>query len=119
MKEIKIKCPAKINLDLRVYPLDKTTGFHPIKSIMQTINLFDYLTIKLNDGNSIVLKGNSDEIPYDEKNICYKAVKLFFEKIKKTYDVKNYIDSNPVLEPALQNYLNSYSSVLKDFELAD
>ncbi len=34
-------------------------------------------------------------------------------------DVKNYIDSNPVLEPALQNYLNSYSSVLKDFELAD
>ena len=94
MKQIKIKCPAKINLDLRVFPLDKKTGFHKIKSIMQTINLFDYITIKLQDGNNIKLMGTSDEIPYDEKNICYKAAKLFFEKTDKTYDVDICIEKN-------------------------
>ena len=94
MKQIKIKCPAKINLDLRVFPLDKKTGFHSIKSIMQTIGLFDFITIKLNDGNNISLFGTSDEIPYDEKNICYKAAKLFFEKINKTFDVSIFIEKN-------------------------
>ena len=78
MKQIKIKCPAKINLDLRVFPKNEKTGYHDIKSIMQTINLFDYLTIKLKDGNDIILTGTSNEIPYDEKNLCHKAAKLFF-----------------------------------------
>lgn len=94
MKTIKIQCPAKINLDLRVFPKDPNTGFHNIKSIMQTINLFDYLTISLKDGNSIKLTGTSKEIPYDEKNICYKVTKDFFEKIDKTYDIEINIEKN-------------------------
>ena len=53
MKNIKIKCPAKINLDLRVFKKDEQTGYHPIKSIMQTINLFDYLDITIDDNNAI------------------------------------------------------------------
>ena len=52
MKEIKIKCPAKINLDLRVYPKDPKTAYHNIKSIMQTISLFDYITLKLDNENA-------------------------------------------------------------------
>lgn len=94
MKEITVKCPAKINLDLKVFPVDKITKFHPIKSIMQTINLFDYLTVSVENGDSILLEGNSDEIPYSEKNICHKAAKLFFEKINKNYKCKIYIEKN-------------------------
>ena len=91
--EIKVKCPAKINLDLKVFPVNKT-GFHPIKSIMQTINLFDFITINLKEGNKIKLNGTSNEIPYDEKNICYKAAKLFLEKINKEFDVEIFIEKN-------------------------
>jgi len=94
MKKIRIKCPAKINLDLRVFKKDPLTGFHPIKSIMQTIGLFDYLDIELDNGKGIELTGNSDEIPYDEKNICYKAVKKFLDKINKNYCVKINIEKN-------------------------
>ena len=93
MKKIKVKCPAKINLDLRVFKKDKT-GFHPIKSIMQAINLFDFITIELNEGDLIKLNGTSDEIPYDEKNICFKAAKLFLEKINKKYSVSIFIEKN-------------------------
>jgi len=94
MKSIKIKCPAKINLDLRVFKKDPETGFHPIKSIMQTISLFDYLTISVLEGNKIELTGNSDEIPYDASNICYKAVEIFLKKINKNYLVKINIEKN-------------------------
>ncbi|MBQ4646534.1 MAG: 4-(cytidine 5'-diphospho)-2-C-methyl-D-erythritol kinase [Candidatus Gastranaerophilales bacterium] len=91
--KIKIKCPAKINLDLKVFPINPD-GYHPIKSIMQTINLFDYLTISISKGDSIKLSGNSNEIPYDEKNICFKAAKLFLETIEKKYKVEIYIEKN-------------------------
>lgn len=94
MKQIKIKCPAKINLDLRVFKKDEKTGFHPIKSIMQAINLFDKLTIKLLNSPDIVLKGNSKEIPYNEDNICYKAAKLFFQTIKSNNGCEIDIEKN-------------------------
>ena len=84
--QIKIQCPAKINLDLKVFPINPD-GFHPIKSVMQAINLFDYITISISNGNDIKLDGNSDEIPYGEKNICYKAAQLFFKTIKKEYSI--------------------------------
>ncbi len=83
MKKIRIKTPAKINLTLEVLN-KRQDGFHNIQSIMQTISLYDYLTFELENSTyfEIILKGNSDEIPYDERNIVFKAAKKFFEKIR-------------------------------------
>ena len=83
MKTLKIKCPAKINLNLKITG-KRDDGFHNIESIMQTINLFDYLTISAENNfkNEIILTGNSDQIPYDEHNLVYKAAKLFLEITK-------------------------------------
>ena len=94
MKKIKIQCPAKINLNLKVFKKDELTGFHPIKSIMQAINLFDYITIQISDGDEIIQKGNSKEIPYNESNICYKAAKLFLETINKKAKIEIEIEKN-------------------------
>ena len=95
MPEIKIQCPAKINLTLKITG-KRPDGFHNIESIMQTINLFDTLTINLAKSNvfSIKLTGNSSEIPYDEKNIVYKAIKLYFETIPQKYTINVNIDKN-------------------------
>ena len=46
MREIKIKCPAKINLTLEILN-KREDGFHNIQSVMQTIDLFDILTINI------------------------------------------------------------------------
>lgn len=96
MRTIKIKCPAKINLTLKVIN-KREDGFHNIESIMQTINLFDYLTITMEDAenNEILLSGNCKEIPYDERNLVYKAAKLYLD----TNNINNkkfivYIDKN-------------------------
>lgn len=76
--KITVQCPAKINLTLKVTG-KRPDGFHNIESIMQTINLYDYLTIEIEPAKEteIILSGNSKEIPYDEKNLVYKAAKLF------------------------------------------
>ncbi len=98
MQQVKIQTPAKINLTLEV--LDKRPdGFHNIQSIMHTISLSDYLTISVEKSdcaeNEIELSGTSTEIPYDEKNIVYKALKKYFDAA----DIKNkkvlvYIEKN-------------------------
>ena len=64
MQSIKVQCPAKINLTLKVIN-KREDGFHNIESIMQTINLFDYLTI-----SSDMLyweEGNYDSITNENK----------------------------------------------------
>jgi len=94
MRNIKIQCPAKINLSLKIIN-KRPDGYHNINSIMQTINLFDYLEIEAEACNDFVISlcGNSNEIPYDETNLVFKAAKLFYNSINKT-DVKTkiYID---------------------------
>lgn len=92
-QEIRIQCPAKINLDLKILGR-RPDGFHNIESRMQAINLYDYLTISVAPGMSIKLSGTSDEIPYDEKNIVHKAVKLFFDTLGQTAAVEIFIDKN-------------------------
>lgn len=81
MKSVKIQCPAKINLDLKVIN-KREDGFHNIESVMQTINLYDYISISMidSDKNEIKLSGNSAEIPYDETNLVFKAAKLFLDE---------------------------------------
>ena len=96
MQTIKIQCPAKINLNLKITG-KLEGGFHAIESIMQTINLYDYLTITVddNDKNEIILSGNSNGIPYDETNLVYKAARLYLETAKtENKKISVYIEKN-------------------------
>ncbi len=64
---------------------------------MQTISLYDFLNIKVEDfsGISIELSGNSDEIPYDESNLIYKAAMRFLEKAGiENAKIKFFIEKN-------------------------
>lgn len=102
MKQIKVKAPAKINLTLEV--LDKRPdGFHNIKSIMQAISLYDYLTVKVeeSDATEILLSGNSDKIPYDGRNLIHKAVDKFLEKASIIARVEIYLEKNIPIEAGL------------------
>ena len=86
---IRVQCPAKINLSLKVVG-KRPDGFHDIESVMQAISLCDFLTVEVEDGNefSIELSGTSDKIPYNGKNLVWKAGELFFEKLECRPKVK-------------------------------
>jgi 4-diphosphocytidyl-2-C-methyl-D-erythritol kinase len=73
---------AKINLYLDV--LDKRLdGYHNIKSVMQSISLFDTLSLEITDvsgENEIEILCNSSNLKCDNSNLIYKAFIRFFEK---------------------------------------
>ncbi len=96
MKSIKIKCPAKLNLTLEVVNR-REDGFHNINSVMQLISLYDYLDISLEESEEtkIELSGNSTDIPYNEKNLVYKAADLFLKETGlNNYNIKINIEKN-------------------------
>lgn len=114
MKTIKVKTPAKINLTLEVMN-QRPDGFHNIQSIMHTISLFDRITISVENSplSEIVISGNSDEIPYDNRNIAYKACEMFLEKVGiKNKKIEIYIDKTIPVSAGLAGGSSNAAGVL-------
>ncbi len=82
---MKVKTAAKINLALDVTG-KLPNGYHTLESVFQTVGLYDEISVELTDkGISLACEvpqqfAASDPIPCDERNIAYKAAKLFFEE---------------------------------------
>lgn len=75
MKEIILKTPAKINWMLDVAG-KRRDGYHLIKTVFQTVSIFDYITITVSECGCISgISCNKKDIPCDKKNIIYKAGK--------------------------------------------
>lgn len=78
---VKVKAYAKINLMLDIISTRKD-GYHDLFMIMQSINLYDTVTISETKSKKITITCNIDDIPLDEKNIAYKAADAFFKANK-------------------------------------
>lgn len=69
---------AKINLTLDV--LDKRSdGYHDLQSVMQTISIRDDVEIDLDTGKPWKIYCTNEQIPSDERNLAWKAAKIFFD----------------------------------------
>ena len=79
MNKIKLRAMAKINLGLDVVKR-REDGYHEVRMIMQTIKMYDKITIRKRDDNEIKVKTNLHYLPTDENNLVYKAAKLILEK---------------------------------------
>ena len=90
MNKLSVLAPAKINLYLDVFAR-RADGYHDIESVMQTVSLFDRLTVIRNDaqdGKKISLSCRASGIPTDEKNLVWRAALRFFEMTQiEAYDV--------------------------------
>lgn len=85
-----IKAMAKVNLGLDVLRR-RENGYHDVKMVMQTVNLYDTLTLsKIEEG--IVITTNTGELPLNEDNLIYKAAKLLFEHKGYTGGVSIHLD---------------------------
>lgn len=69
---------AKLNLTLDVLG-KRPDGYHDLKSVMQTISVRDDVEIDIGTGKPWVLHCDKEGIPTDEKNLAWKAAKLFFD----------------------------------------
>ncbi len=88
MNSISLKAPAKINLFLDITGR-LPNGYHEIASVMQTVDIFDYVKVEKNEEIEVrCSRGNLD----GDNNIAFKAAKLFFEAAKIDSGAKIFID---------------------------
>ena len=79
MKKVTFKIPAKINITLDV--LGVTDGFHDIKSLVASIDVFDTVTAVARKDNLLTLKLKGIPVDCDVvDNNAFKAGKLFIKK---------------------------------------
>ncbi|WP_010235318.1 4-(cytidine 5'-diphospho)-2-C-methyl-D-erythritol kinase [Clostridium arbusti] len=78
-----LKAYGKINISLDIVG-KREDGYHLLKMIMQTIDLYDLIDVNRIE-NGIELSCDKSYVPNDEKNIAYKAAKLFID----TYNIKD------------------------------
>lgn len=83
---MKIKAYAKINIALDIVG-KREDGYHILKMIMQTIDLYDIIEIEKTK-SEIRLNCNKHYVPTDERNLAYKAAKIF----KETYSISQGVD---------------------------
>lgn len=98
MNKLKLKTPAKINLTLEILG-KRPDGFHEIQSVMQTVSLYDYLTIEIQEQsdneNTISLAGNNPLIPYDKTNlVCIAAEKFLRKSDISNKKINIYLEKN-------------------------
>ena len=75
---MKVKAAAKINLMLDI--LKKLpNGYHSLFMIMQSVDLYDTVTVEQNSINEIIIKCNKEGVPCNEKNIAHKCARAFFD----------------------------------------
>ena len=72
---------AKINLTLDVLG-KRQDGYHDLQSVMQTISIRDDIEIDVGTGKPWVLSCDKENIPCDERNLAWKAAKVFEEAAK-------------------------------------
>lgn len=90
MDSVVIKAMAKVNLGLDVLRR-RENGYHDVKMVMQTVDLYDTLTLSKID-KGIVITTNTGELPLDEDNLIFKAAKLLLEYTDKKAGVSICLD---------------------------
>lgn len=75
---IKIRAHAKINLSLDIVG-KRENGYHDLCMVMQSIRLADEITLK--PQKDISVKCDLRFLPCDDRNIAYRAARLFMEEI--------------------------------------
>lgn len=83
MEKVIEKAYGKINLSLDVLGR-RENGYHEVSMIMQTVGIYDTISLSKIDGDGIRLTASTKELPLDDNNIVYKAIRL----IKEEYGIE-------------------------------
>ena len=90
---VTLKALAKINLGLDVLGR-RDNGYHDVRMVMQTIYLYDNVTMEKTEEAGIQLECNLFYLPVDETNIAYKAAKLLMDEFDIQKGVRIVLDKH-------------------------
>ena len=80
MDKLELKALGKINLGLDVLGR-RENGYHDVRMVMQTLYLYDNVTLQKKSAPGIEIDSNLFYLPNDEDNIAWKAAKLLIDEL--------------------------------------
>ncbi len=105
--------PAKVNLILRIGAL-RSDGFHDVATLMARLSWGDRIRGRVYPSQffAVSLSGDSVGIPL-EKNLIYRAAKLFHEQTKKNFELELHLTKEIPTEAGLGGGSSNAATVLR------
>lgn len=117
---IELKSRAKINLSLDVIG-KRQDGYHNIRTIMQTVKLYDRIIISYaKTGIEVICNLDNlslGNVPQGRENIAYRAAELFKDRYGIDCGVKIIIEKNIPVAAGLAGGSSNAAAVLKGMNL--
>ena len=76
---MRLRALAKINLGLDVLGR-REDGYHELRMIMQTINMYDQLDMEISEEPGIRITTNLPYVPVNQNNLVYRAANMLLEE---------------------------------------
>ena len=73
------QAPAKVNLTLDILG-KRPDGYHDLKMVMQTVSLYDTVTVTETAGEAVSVSVDRGDLPAGPDNIAWKAAEVFFRR---------------------------------------
>lgn len=78
---MRLRALAKINLGLDVLGR-REDGYHELRMIMQTINMYDQLDMEISEEPGIRITTNLPYVPVNQNNLVYQAANMLLEEFQ-------------------------------------
>lgn len=91
MNRLELNAYAKVNLGLDVLRR-REDGYHELRMIMQTVDLYDTLTLEKTEDQGISMTCNIEGLSCDESNLVCKAAKLMFEEYNLPGGIRMHLE---------------------------
>lgn len=113
LDNIKIRAYAKINLSLDVIG-KRHDGYHDLCMIMQSVELHDVVTVKINqDNENITIQCDKVNVPADDTNTAYKATSLMRDTFGIKHGISVYIQKNIPVAAGMAGGSSDAAAVIK------
>ncbi len=93
MDKLELKALGKINLGLDILGR-RDNGYHDVRMVMQTVYLYDRVTLEKKAEPGIEIETNLSYLPVGENNIAYKAAALLTEEFGIQEGLKIRLDKH-------------------------
>jgi len=111
MEKLTISMPAKTNISINVKN-KLASGYHSVEMIMQTIDLFDEITVEKTQ-SGVSIQCDDPKLPCDQGNIALKAAEMFFKKCPDKGGAKIALKKNIPIAAGLGGGSSDAAGVLK------
>jgi 4-diphosphocytidyl-2-C-methyl-D-erythritol kinase len=111
MQSLTLQAPAKVNLRLDVLR-KRSDGYHDLRTMMERVSIHDEIQIRIVE-KGLFVQCDNEEVPEDEDNIAFRALKEILAYSSRNVGVEVYIKKNIPVASGMGGGSSNAAAVIK------